>query len=77
MSLGRTQFYKRVKVLSGKTPVQHLHRARLEYAAKLLLDTQLTVEEVMIRSGFNSPTHFYKSFKEMFGQSPKEYRNTI
>lgn len=75
MSLGRTQFYKRVKELSGESPVRHLHRARLDYAAKLLQETQMTVEEVMTRAGFNSPTHFYRSFKEQFGMSPKEYRN--
>lgn len=76
MHLGRTQFYKRVKELTGETPVQHLHRARLNYAAKLLSESQMTVEEIMIRAGFNSPTHFYNSFKKQFGMSPKELRNT-
>ena len=76
MSLGRTQLYKRVKELTGDTPVQHLHRARLDYAAKLLRESQMTVEEVMTLAGYNSPTHFYKSFKEQFGMSPKEYRTS-
>lgn len=77
MHLGRTQFYKRVKELTGETPVQHLHRARLDYAAKLLRESQMTVEEVMTRAGFNSPTHFYNSFKKQFGTSPKEFRNAL
>lgn len=75
MHLGRTQFYKRVKVLTGETPVQHLHRARLNYAARLLRESQMTVEEVMTRAGFNSPTHFYNAFKKQFGMSPKALRN--
>lgn len=76
MGLGRTQFYKRVKVLTGETPVQHLHRTRLEYAAGLLRDSSMTVEEVMLRSGFHSPTHFYQAFRKHFGMSPKALRES-
>jgi AraC-like DNA-binding protein/ligand-binding sensor domain-containing protein/signal transduction histidine kinase len=76
MGLGRTQFYKRVKALTGETPVQHLHRARLEYASRLLCDTTMTIEEVMLRSGFHNPSHFYNAFKKYFGMSPKELRMT-
>ena len=75
MNLSRTQFYKKVKELTGETPVQHLHRARLEYAARLLRQSSATVEEVMNRAGFNSPTHFYNAFKRQFGCSPRTYRN--
>lgn len=76
MGLGRSQFYKRVKTLTGETPIQHLHRARLEYASRLLCDTKMTIEEVMLRSGFHNPTHFYNAFKKYFGMSPKELRAT-
>ena len=74
MDLGRTQFYKRVKDLTGETPVQHLHRARLEYAARLLQETNATIEEIMLRAGYHNATHFYNSFKKKFGMSPKAYR---
>ena len=75
LNLGRTQFYKKVKALTGETPVQHLHRARLDYAARLLRESTVSVEEVMNRAGFSSPTHFYKAFKRQFGVSPRLYRN--
>ena len=74
MNLGRTQFYKKVKELTGQTPVQHLHRARLDYAARLLRETNSTLEEVMLRAGYHNATHFYNSFKKRFGMSPKSYR---
>ena len=77
MHLGRTQFYKKVKMLTGETPVQHLHRARLDFAARLLKESQMTVDEVMARAGFNSPTYFYNSFKKQFGMSPKDYRQKV
>lgn len=76
MGLGRTQLYKRVKALTGETPVVHLHRARLAYAARLLLESRATVEEVMGRAGFHSANHFYQSFKQQYGLSPSDYRHT-
>lgn len=74
MNLGRTQFYKRVKALTGITPVQHLHSARLEYAANLLKETNATIEEIMLKAGYHNATHFYNSFKKKYGMSPKMYR---
>ena len=76
MGIGRTQFYKRVKSLTGETPVQHLRRARLDRASCLLKDTRLTIEEVMLRVGFHQATHFYNAFRQQYGMSPKEYRNS-
>lgn len=76
MNLGRSHFYKRVKTLTGETPVQHLHRARLAYAARLLRESSMTVEEVMSRSGFHNSTHFYNAFKKQFGMSPNSLRQT-
>ena len=74
MNLGRTQFYKRVKALTGETPVQHLQNARLEYAACLLKETNATIEEIMLKTGYHNATHFYNSFKKKYGMSPKMYR---
>lgn len=74
MGLGRTQFYKKVKTLTGETPVGHLQHERLDYAARLLRETRLTVEEIMLRAGYHNATHFYNSFKKQFGVSPKNMR---
>ena len=74
MNLGRTQFYKRVKELTGESPVVLLHRARLDYAARLLRQSQSTVEDVMLQAGFRNATHFYNAFRRQFGMSPRDYR---
>lgn len=76
MGLKRVQFYKKVKTLTGETPVAHLHRARLDYAARLLRDSRATVEDVMTRAGFHSATYFYNAFRKQFGLSPRDYRTT-
>ena len=76
MGLGRTQLYKRVKELTGETPVQHLHRARLTMAARLLRETNDTIEDIMLQAGFHSDSHFYNAFRRLFGMSPRDYRQT-
>lgn len=76
MGLGRAHFYKKVKQLTGETPVAHLQRARLDYAARLLRETNITVEEAMLQAGYRNASHFYSSFKKQFGMSPRDYRLT-
>ena len=75
MDLGRTQFYKKVKTLTGETPMAHLQRERMEQAARLLRETRLTVENIMLRVGYRNASHFYTTFKRQFGVSPKVMRN--
>ena len=76
MHLGRTQFYKRVKALTGQPPAELVRRGRLDYAADLLVRSRKTVEEVMTLAGFHSATYFYNSFRRQFGMSPNDYRRS-
>ena len=48
---------------------------RLEYAAKLLRTTKLTVSEIMFKCGFSNKSYFYREFLKQYGVSPKDYRN--
>ena len=74
MGIGKTTLYEKLKEFTGMTPGEYIRVTRLEMAAKLLRTTQLTVQEVMYRSGFGSKSYFYKEFASRFGASPKEYR---
>ncbi len=66
--------YRKVKSVMDKTPGELVRMVRLKYAANLLRTTSLTVQEVMFDSGFNNKSWFYRKFTEMYGMSPKEYR---
>ena len=57
-----------------KTPNEFIRGFRLDYAAKLLRTTQLTVMEVMYKSGFSNKSYFYREFQKQYGFSPKDYR---
>ncbi|MBR4845662.1 MAG: helix-turn-helix domain-containing protein [Bacteroidaceae bacterium] len=70
----RTQFYTKVKQVTGISPVELLRKAHMEHAAKLLKNTDLNIDDIRIRCGFSNSTTFYNYFKQHFGQTPRQYR---
>ena len=66
--------YRKFKELDEVTPNDFIKNHRMAYAAKLLLTTSMTVQEIIYRSGFNNRSHFYKEFDKRYGMTPKDYR---
>lgn len=58
----------------GRSPMRALREARLSHAARLLEATDLPVERVAAASGFASPFHFNRVFRERHGTPPGVYR---
>ncbi|MEV0211206.1 helix-turn-helix domain-containing protein [Streptomyces sp. NPDC050788] len=58
----------------GRSPMRALREARLGHAARLLESTDLSVDRVAAASGFASPFHFNRVFRERFGVPPGAYR---
>ena len=69
MNLSRVQLYRKVKAISGSSPVELLRTARLNRAYQLLLTTDKSVSEVAYSVGFTAPSYFTKCFKEEYGMS--------
>jgi AraC-like DNA-binding protein len=74
LDLSRVQLYRKVKALTGSTPVDLLRNARLEEGKHLLETTDKTVSEIAYRVGFTTPSYFTTCFKEKYGFSPNEAR---
>jgi len=74
MGLSRVQFYRKIKALTGCTPVDLLRKARLSYAKQMLEDTNQTISEIAYNVGFSSPAYFTKCFKDEYGTAPREGR---
>ena len=66
--------YRRFKDLDLLPPKEFIKKQRIEYSAKLLVSTKLTVQEIMYNAGFTTRSHFYKEFTKFYNMSPKEYR---
>jgi len=73
MGFSRSQFYRKVLALTGKTPSQFISVIRLKFAARLLKTDDITVSEIAFRVGFSSPSYFHKCFRDQYGMTPTEY----
>ena len=59
-----------------KTPVSFILDIRMKLAAEYLLNTTYSVEKIASSVGFLSISHFYAAFKNYYGCTPKQYRQT-
>ena len=59
------------------SPKQYLLKIRMEYAKKLLLETNMTIDEIALASGFMDRYHFSKAFKSYFLYPPVMFRKDI
>ena len=73
LKMGRTKFYGKMKEFTGMSPNTYLQTERLKKAAELLIEGDLNVTEISYKVGFQSPTYFYKCFKEKYGVPPSKY----
>ena len=74
MNLSRVQLYRKVKAVTGSSPVELLRTARLNRGYQLLLTTDLSISEVAYQVGFTAPSYFTKCFKEEYGMLPGDVR---
>ncbi len=74
MGLSRVQLYRKVKALTGCSPVDLLRKARLASARQYLLSSDLSVSEIAYKVGFSSPSYFTKCFKDEYGIVPGDTR---
>ncbi len=75
--MSRSNFHKRVKGVTGKTPNDYIRIVRLSKSAELLATGRYQIVEVCYMVGFNTPSYFSKCFFEHFGKLPKDYINDL
>ena len=74
LGLSRVQLYRKVKALTGYSPVELIRITRLKTADEFLKTTDLTIAEIAYKVGFGTPSYFSKCYKELFGRAPGERR---
>jgi DNA-binding response regulator/sensor histidine kinase len=72
VDLSRVQLYRKVKALTGLSPVELIRATRVNRARKLIEGGATSVSEVAYQVGFTSPSYFTRCFKDQFGVSPME-----
>ena len=74
--LGYTSIYTGVLVknITGKSFKKHIQEKRLDLAARLLLDSDVSVGEIIKQVGYENESHFREMFKNKYKQNPLKYR---
>ena len=73
IGLSRANLYRKLKAITELSPTELIRNKRLEVAAKLLVESDYTVSEISVLTGFNSHAYFSNSFKLVYGYSPSEF----
>ena len=73
LGLGSKLLYRKVKQMTGKTPVEFIRHIRMQRAAILLRDGRFSVSEVMYMVGFSNSSYFSKVFQKTYGITPTDY----
>jgi signal transduction histidine kinase/DNA-binding response OmpR family regulator/ligand-binding sensor domain-containing protein len=74
IAMSKSQIYRKLKALTGKSPSRFLRSVRLSKAKKMIQEKQATIAEIAYSTGFGSPAYFTRCFKEEYGHSPSEMK---
>lgn len=75
VGLSQKMLEARMKSVLGATPRQVYRRQRMVLARKLVLQTQLSIAEIAVRSGYQDATALTRAFGVEFGISPRSMRS--
>ena len=76
MAMERTVLYRRMQQLTSMSPSIYIKSARMNLAKQLLTESDVPIADIAIRTGFSTTQYFSRVFKETFGITPNEYRNS-
>lgn len=74
MCMSKSSLYRKIKSLSGLSPIEFIRNIRLKRAYQLLSEGELNVTEVAYRCGFSTPRYFSTCFKAEFGTTPTDFK---
>lgn len=74
MCMSKSSLYRKIKSLSGLSPIEFIRNIRLKRAYELLSKGELNITEVAYRCGFSTPRYFSTCFKAEFGTTPTDFK---
>ena len=73
MALSRSNLRRKLKGVTGLSPIDYIRLVRLKSAALLLKEGKHRVNEVCYMVGFQNHSYFARCFQKQFGMLPKDY----
>ena len=74
MNMSRSTLMRKIKVITGKTPLQFIRDIKIELACQMLKNHTTSVSEVANRLGYTDSDYFSKTFRESVGMSPSDWQ---
>lgn len=74
LNISTRQLYRKLQEIGAESPLDMIRECRLHVSEYLLLNTTLTIDEIIYKSGFSNRSPFFKAFTAKYGCTPKEYR---
>ena len=74
---GSKQVYRKIKQLTGKSPVEYIRYIRIQKAGMLLTQNKFTISEVMYMVGFSNHSYFSKCFQREFEKTPRQFLDDL
>jgi YesN/AraC family two-component response regulator len=76
IGLSRSQLFRKLKALTGKSTSLVVRSIKLQKARHLLKTTDMTVTEIAYETGFSDLAYFSKCFVEEYGENPSAVKNS-
>lgn len=75
--INRTTLTEEFQRATNSSIIDYLIKLRVHTASIMIKNTDLPINEIMYRNGFNDNTHFGRMFKKHTGYSPSDYRTSF
>ena len=75
--MSESHFYHLFQQHMKATPIEYRNTLRIRQAAKLLLETNQSIEQISSMMGFESSIYFRRVFKTMYGSTPSRFRKNV
>jgi LacI family transcriptional regulator len=72
----RSTLERKFRAELNRTPLEEIHRAHLDQAKRMLVETDRTLAEVAVGCGYRDAAHLIMHFRKQTGQTPSEYRRS-
>ena len=75
--MSRSNLMRLFRQATGQSPIEYLLRLRIQKAMGLLRNSSLTITEIAVQVGFNDSNYFSRQFRQVVGDSPREFRQRL
>ena len=73
LSMSRSKLYRKIKTMTDKSIIEFILSYKMKKAAKLIIEEDMTLRQIMDHIGIESQPYFTNAFKKEFGETPSTF----